>query len=43
MNIVRLYSKNNNQYIKMKNSKGKYGYIKAQSTLIVSNTFNLKQ
>lgn len=42
MNIVRLYSNNNNQYIKVKNSKGKYGYVKTQASLIVSNPFNLK-
>lgn len=27
---------------KVKNSKGKYGYIKAQSTLIETNSFPLK-
>lgn len=38
-NIVALYKNGKNQYIKVKNSSSKYGYIKTQSTLIVKNPF----
>ena len=38
-NIVALYKNGKTEYIKVKNSYGKYGYIKTQSTLIVKNPF----
>ncbi|WP_343002930.1 hypothetical protein [Intestinibacter bartlettii] len=36
-NIVALYKKGSSTYIKVKNSSGKYGYVKTQSTMIVKN------
>lgn len=36
-NIVALYKKESSTYIKVKNSSGKYGYVKTQSTMIVKN------
>lgn len=38
-NIVALYKNGKKEYIKVKNSSGKYGYIKTQSTPIVTNGF----
>ena len=37
MNVISLYKKGKYEYIRVKNSKNKYGYIKSQSKLIVSN------
>lgn len=42
MNIISLYKKEKNEYIKVKNGKNKYGYIKVQSKLIVSNPLYMK-
>ena len=36
-NIVALYKKGSSTYIKVKNSSGKYGHVKTQSTMIVKN------
>ena len=36
-NIVALYKKGSSTYIKVKNSSGKYGYVKTQSAMIVKN------
>ena len=42
MNVISLYKKGKYEYIRVKNSKNKYGYIKSQSKLIVSNPLYMK-
>ena len=43
MIIVALYKKGSSTYIKVKNSSGKYGYVKTQSTMIVKNPIYASQ